>query len=329
MFTILTNVPDEACTGACELRMEFFDTSAPRVVVTVLNFNGYRDTIDCIRSLQRCTYPSMEIIVVDNCSTDGSFENLKSEFPDLEITTTSENLGYTGGVNVSLRQAQKRNPDYILVLNNDTIVEPEFLKYLVTALEAKTTASAAAGTILAEHDRETIWYAGGRMIPLRGLAVHDRRGEKIDRSRLGEARTVSFINGCMVLFRATALGTVGLEDERFFMCLDDIEFSARMRNKGFDLLYVPRSIIYHKVLVERATAFKLYYSVRNRLLFISTSLSGVVRSIATVYFLSVIMLKICLWKVSNPMFYKAATFGLKDFFKGNFNRGRGITEFGY
>lgn len=303
--------------------------SMPKVVVTVLNYNGYKDTIDCINSLQKCSYPRMEILVVDNCSTDGSFERIKAAHPYIEIIATKKNLGYTGGINVCIIAAQASRPAYILVLNNDTLVEPDFLNHLVMALEHHESAAAAVGTILAEHDRETIWYAGGRMIHWRGLAVHSRKGEKIDRVNLGIARKVTFINGCMVLFRTSMLEVTGLEDERFFMCLDDVEFSSRIQKKGYDLLYVPQSVIYHKVLFERASPLKLYYGVRNRLLYITSSLTGPIGAIATSYFLLVICGKILYWRLTNPVFYKAAKFGIQDFFSQRFHEGRGLSEFGY
>jgi GT2 family glycosyltransferase len=301
----------------------------PKVVVTVLNYNRHQDTIDCINSLLKCSYPQFDILVVDNGSTDGSFGRIKAAHPGIEMMSTHKNLGYTGGVNICIELAKARLPEYIMVLNNDTLVEPDFLNYLVQALELHHSAAAASGTILAEHDRETIWYAGGKMIPWRGLAVHCRKGSKLDRTKLGFVRKVTFVTGCMILFRTSMIDVAGLEDERFFMYLDDIELSFRIQKRGLDLLYVPESVIYHKVLNDTDSALKLYYSVRNRLLFITVALTGPVGTIAALYFLLVICVKILYWKLTNPSFYKAATFGIHDFFGRTFYEGRGISEFGF
>jgi hypothetical protein len=299
----------------------------PKVVATILNHNRWLDTIECVKSLQSCLYPSLEIVIVDNGSTDASFEKLKAAFSDLDVIATGKNLGYTAGVNASFFYAQKKQPEYILVLNNDTVVEPDFLHHLIEAMKENKNAAAACGTIYCHHDRTKIWYGGGRLIPWRGLAVHERKNLSVDPSSLNGPRKVSFVTGCMILVRASLLDTIGLLDERFFMYLDDIELSARILWKGYDLLYVPKAIIYHKVLGEKESAFKVYYSARNRLLLIKTAFRGLSKFIAAGYFLAVIMGKLLVWRFTNSGFYKAASYGLKDFFAGRFYEGRGIVEF--
>ncbi len=296
----------------------------PSVIVTVLNYNRASDTIECVRSLEGCAYQPMEIVVVDNGSTDGSLELLRHELTNVEIISTGKNLGYTGGVNFSFSTARKKNPSYILVINNDTIVKPYFLNYLVDAMEKNRHAAAAGGTIYCHHDKTKIWYAGGRLIRWRGLAVHDNKNKHLDPSRLNGLRKVSFITGCMILFRASSLDDIGLEDSRFFMYLDDIELSARIKSKGYDLLYVPNSITYHKVIGEKESTFKLYYSVRNRLLLISLMNSGLIKILSVIYFLLVISTKLLYWKIRNPRFFDAARSGLYDYFASNFYEGRGF-----
>lgn len=299
-------------------------TSKPRVIVTVLNYNRADDTIECVNSLFKTNYPSMEILLVDNCSTDGSYEKIREAFPEIKVIRNEKNLGYTGGVNVSIMQAQLRAPDYIMVLNNDTLVDPQFIDYLVDAMEKHKTAAAACGTIYYHPDVKKIWYAGGRLIPWRGLAVHDHKGEYLEPSSLEGVHKVSFITGCLILFRASHLPAIGLEDERFFIYLDDIELSARILRKGFDLLYTAKAIIYHKVAGEGESPFKLYYSVRNRFLTIALGFRGLSRVIAMIYFSIVIAGKILVWMISKPVFFKAAKYGLVDFFRGNLYEGRGL-----
>jgi len=160
------------------------------------------------------------------------------------------------------------------------------------------------------------------------LAVHEKRDELVEPAALNGLREVSFVTGCMILFRASMLDVIGGEDERFFMYLDDIELSARILARDHDLLYVPKAIIYHKVLGEKASAFKLYYGVRNRLLLIKIAFRGASGLIAQVYFLFVIATKLLIWRFTNPLFFKAASYGLQDFFKGRFYEGRGVAEFG-
>jgi hypothetical protein len=133
----------------------------------------------------------------------------------------------------------------------------------------------------------------------------------------------------MILVRTSLLKVVGLEDERFFMCLDDIEFSARIVARGYELVYVPRSIIYHKVLGEKESPFKLYYSVRNRLLLIRSSFHGLTGIVAMVWFITVIGGKLAVWFFTNRSFFRAARMGLADYVRGRFHRGRGVEAFKY
>jgi len=302
--------------------------SNARVCVILLNYNRGNDTTECIDSFFHCTYPHFHILVVDNASTDDSVAVLKRRIPGLEIVQTGQNLGYTGGINFGIRCARQTSPEYILILNNDTLVTPDFLHRLIEAMEQNPAAVAAGGTIYCEHERKKIWYGGGRLVPWRGLAVHEKRDKFVEPAALNGVREVSFITGCMILFRASMLDAIGGEDERFFMYLDDIELSARILARGHDLLYVPKAIIYHKVLGEKDNTFKLYYGVRNRLLLIKIAFRGVAKLIARVYFLFVITIKLLIWRFTNPPFFKAASYGLQDFFKGKFYAGRGVSEFG-
>jgi GT2 family glycosyltransferase len=301
----------------------------PRVTAIVLNYNVTGYTIECVRSLQMVDYPSLHILVVDNGSADDPVTRLRVLFPDVEVRSTGENLGYTGGINAGFRFALERSPDYILVLNPDTSVRPDFLTHMVSAMEERPTAAGACGTIYTDHDRTLVWYAGGRMVPWRGLATHDHMNKTLDPATLGPPRPVSFITGCLILFRASLLEVVGQEDERFFMYLDDIELSARIVARGYELLYVPRSIIYHKVLGEKESPLKLYYSVRNRLLLIRSSFHGLTGVVATLWFLSAISGKLAVWFFVNRQFFRAARMGLADYVRGRFYRGRGIEAFRY
>jgi GT2 family glycosyltransferase len=301
----------------------------PRVAVIILNYNTTKFAIACIESLLKVDYPAVEIVIVDNASTEDPAPLFHRTYPGIAVHQTGKNLGYTGGINAGLEAVLEKDPDYVLVLNPDTEVKSDFLDHLVRAMEENPRAAGACGTIYAHHDPTLVWYAGGRMIPLRGLAVHDLIDRHLDPDTLGAPRKVSFITGCMILFRPSALRKAGTEDERFFMILDDVEFSARLLRHGFDLLYVPRSIVYHKVLGEKESPLKIYYAVRNRLLLIRTSWAGAVRLIASTYFVLVISTKIGYWFFRNKAFCRAASMGLADYFQGNFGMGRGTTAFTY
>jgi len=299
----------------------------PKVVIILLNYNQLNNIIECLASLKEVRYQNYEIILVDNCSTDNSWIILEENYPYLKRFKTEKNSGYTGGINYGFKKALEQNPDYILVLNPDTIVTENFLTALVLGMEKHPKAAAAGGLILAEHNRETIWFAGGKLIPWRGLAIHFNRKKSIKKYSSGRTEYVNFLTGCMVLFRANIMEYIGTENEKFFLYLEDIEFSARIIKKGYKLLYVSESIIYHKVIGEYDNILKLYYSVRNRLLLINLMNKGINKIISNIYFMLVINCKLLYWSVSKRNFYRAASKGLKDYFSDNFYEGHGLKEF--
>lgn len=295
----------------------------PLTVIIMLNYNGAKDTVECIESLKRIDYTNYRILIVDNSSTDDSVAVFREKFPELDLYVTERNLGYTGGINRGFREAAKLNPAYMLVLNNDTIVEPDFLTELVNAMEGNRDAAGVGGLILAEHDRKTIWFGNGKMIKWRGLAIHIDKGLPSEQRSVKELVETDFLTGCMILFRTEHLARTGFEDEDFFMYLDDIEFSARIRSHGFKLLYQPKAVIYHKVLGEKESPLKLYYSVRNRFLLNNKMNKGVIRLVTALYFSSVISLKIMVWSFVNKPFARVARAALSDYFNHELGAGRG------
>lgn len=297
----------------------------PFTVIIMLNYNGAKDTVECLDSLKKTDYDNFKILIIDNASQDSSVDVFRERFPELELIVTEKNLGYTGGINRGFYEASKYNPKYMLVLNNDTIVDPGFLTALVDVMESDPEAAAAGGLILAEHDRKTIWFGNGKMINWRGLAVHIDKGKPFEERSQREVTQTDFLTGCMILFRTSHLIKTGFEDEDFFMYLDDIELSARIKKSGFKLLYQPDSIIYHKVLGEKESPLKLYYSVRNRFLLNNKMNKGIIRFVSAFYFFSVISLKIVVWTVINRTFSKVARAALSDYFNHNLGVGRGTS----
>jgi len=300
---------------------------ATKVTALLLNYNRWQDTAECVQSLMQCDFAPLEIVIIDNGSSNESFTKLNELFPSLRMVQTGRNLGYTGGVNFGYRIILEENPDYILVLNPDTTVDSQFLGKMVDAMEGDPSAAASCATILFDTNHDRAWYAGGVMVPWRGLAIHHRSLPMLRPGQSLKPQSVSFVTGCAVLQRASAVRKIGFQDERFFMYLDDIEFSARALRKGYTLLYVPQAKVYHRVLKGEESPFKLYYSVRNRLLLIDTAFVGFNRVAASCYFVSVITFKLIYWSLAKPPLFKAAVAGLSDYLKNNFGEGRGVRDF--
>lgn len=248
----------------------------PRVAVVVLNWNGRADTVECLESLARLEPPAHEVVVVDNGSTDGSVAVIGERFPGVTVLENGENLGYTGGNNAGLRYALGQGAEYVLVLNNDTVVAPDLLGRLVEAAEADPEVGMAGPTIY-YHDRpDVIWSAGGGIDWERGRTWMVGLDE-VDEGQLGvEPRAMDFITGCAMLVRRGLMERVGLLDERFFAYYEDTEWCVRAGRAGYGIVHVPLARMWHKIspCAQSDSRVVHYYMTRNRLLFLRAAGAG-------------------------------------------------------
>jgi GT2 family glycosyltransferase len=240
----------------------------PRVAVVVLSWNGREDTLDCLGSLAECTYRSLDIVCVDNGSTDGSADAVAAAFPRARLIPLTANLGFAGGMNAGLRAALDMGADAALTLNNDMVVEPGVVEPLVAALAADPRAAAACSQVLFAEPPDRVWYAGARWRPRRGH--HGRHlgygGPPLDGATPPFA-TERACAGAMLVPRA-ALESVGLFDEALFAYAEDVDWSLRARSSGLRVLVVPASIVRHRVSAASGGASSpatIYYGLRNGL----------------------------------------------------------------
>lgn len=209
-----------------------------RVEVVVLNWNGWRDTLACIASLQHLNYPNFGLIVVDNGSTDGSQGYIEAHFPAIKVLQTGANLGFGGGCNAGIRQALHQGADYIWLINSDATVDANALTELVRMADEQVLVG-AVGSVLYEADRpEQIQLWGGGKVSLwRGLSRHQVAPAKLD-----------FVSGASMLLRREAIEQVGLfDDHTFFMYWEDSDLGFRLRRAGWQLAVAEKSHVWHKL----------------------------------------------------------------------------------
>jgi hypothetical protein len=220
------------------------------VTAVVLNWNNAPDTIECLESLRAATHPALRVLVVDNGSTDGSELTLRTRFPDLQFLQTGENLGFAGGNNAGIRRALDEGADLVLLLNNDTTVDPGFVDALVAAARSSPDAGMLCPKILF-HDRpDVLWYAGASFHPWLGWGRHRGHGQ-VDRGQFDRVEETARPTGCALLVTRALCERVGLLREDFFCYAEDLEWGLRARKAGFSILYVPASRVWHKI--SRAT----------------------------------------------------------------------------
>jgi GT2 family glycosyltransferase len=237
------------------------------VTAVVLSWNGREDTLACLRSLEQATYSALSVVVVDNNSQDGSTEAVREAHPDVRVIGLEENRGFAGGVNVGLRAALDDGAEHVLLLNNDTTVEPGFLEPLVEAASAPDVGAACAQILHAESP-QLVWYAGAAYDPRRGhQGRHTGYGEPRLPAAVGPYATDRACGGAMLIPRRAAEG-VGALDEDLFAYAEDVDWSLRARAASLSILVVPASVVFHRVSAASGGASSpdtLYYALRNGL----------------------------------------------------------------
>jgi GT2 family glycosyltransferase len=251
-----------------ESTIERWTKMKPKVAIILLNWNRADLTIECVRSLKAIDYPDHELIIVDNASTDGSADALKSRCPDVRLLVNNRNLGFAGGNNVGIRYAMGQKADYVLLLNNDTEADPRFLSELVAAAEADPKIGIAGSKIYYFSEPKRLWYAGGKVNLWKGDTHHVGENE-VDAGQYDGPGDTDYVSGCAMLIRRSVLEEIGLLDERMFLYYEDSDYCMRARRHGFRVVYVPSSVVWHKVssTTGRVKDLQLFYGTRNMLIF--------------------------------------------------------------
>lgn len=242
--------------------------------IILLNFNSYQDTFECVVSILNSNESDYHIYIVDNASQDDSLLKLRNKFEEISLISfisSSQNLGFSGGCNLGIKEALKQDFGYILLLNNDTIVKDAFLSEMQIIANSNSDIGIIGGKSLFHDDRESIWDAGGYICEKTYRGVR-RSGSHPD---INDVNEVSFITCCLALVKAEVFEEIGLLPDAYFFGSEEWEFSLRARRAGFKLMYTPKAIIYHKVgrSHDHTSAKMLYNTYRNRILFVKRNYS--------------------------------------------------------
>ncbi len=237
------------------------------VGIVVLCYNEIALTRQCLDSLRGLDYRQAFVLIVDNASTDATADVVKATYPEFALISAGRNLGYAGGNNLGIETALRQGADAVYLLNNDTVVDPDCLTHLVRSLQAYPQTGIAGPLVYTWDPGRTISSAGGSIDWRRATATNVGAGD-VDRGQFA-CRTVDFIAGCGLLITRTAIGRVGLIDERYFMYWEETDWCWRARKAGFDVRWVPAAQMRHKAPIhwQGLSATTLYYLTRNRIRF--------------------------------------------------------------
>ncbi|RIW18316.1 glycosyltransferase family 2 protein [Algoriphagus lacus] len=245
------------------------------VAIILVNWNGYDFTRACLESLSKVDFPDFRVILVDNASQNQEGSRLKKSFPEIELIENSQNLGFAGGNNVGIRYALEQGFSNVMLLNNDTKVEPDFLGQMIRKFNQEPRFGVVQPLILFMHDPKKIWSAGGKWISALGRAITLGDQSPISDYRFKKPE-LDWATGCCMLISREALLKTGLLNEQYFTYFEDVEWSLRFRKAGFRIALAEKAIVYHeagasskKKNAEGTLSPRVfYYHVRNQFLLI-------------------------------------------------------------
>lgn len=216
--------------------------SSPLVSIIIVNWNGLKFLETCLSSIFKQSYQAFEVILVDNGSTDGSLEFIRSKFPGPRIIVNEKNLGFAKANNQGIEIARGR---YIATLNNDTEVDREWLKKLIEAAGSSDQRIGMWGPkILSMQERTRIDSVGGLLIYRDGIARGRGRSEE-DKGQYDRVEDILFPSACSALYRKDMLDEIGYFDEDFFAYSEDSDLGFRARLAGWGAVSVPDAVVYH------------------------------------------------------------------------------------
>ncbi len=262
-----------------------------KVSIIILNFNDLKNTLECLQTvnqIKKLKSLQVKIIIIDN----GSKYNIKNKISRLrrdfsgqakfKLIQNKENLGFAEGNNVGIKYALKNGSDYVLLLNNDTLVDKNLLIRLIKVIEGDQKIGIVSPKIYfapgyefhksrykSEERGKVIWYAGGKLDRQNTLASH-RGVDEVDSGQYNQTRETDFATGCCMLIRKDVFDKVGFFDQNYFLYWEDIDFCQRTKKAGFKVIYHPQAILWHKNASSSGGAGEktsVYYQTRNRMLF--------------------------------------------------------------
>ena len=320
-----------------------------RVAIVIVNWNGWQDTLECLRSVLAASYPCLEIVVLENGSSNDSWNQLVefceqaavyhrviscdaqgaldaannhqsecSQGKTIHLIRSRKNLGFCGGNNLGMKYGVERGCDYLVVLNNDTVCDPGFIGPLVETASGGKQAGLVGGLIAYWNEPDTVWWAGGtfdRFLETRRVGD----GCPVTQYLGGGVRETDWVSGCLMLIPAAVYQQVGGFDESFFIWSEEWDQSLRVRAAGYRLYIDPRSKVYHKVGRSLGVMKPLsyYYGTRNRLLLKQKHLPGWRRSLFMAWFLPSRALRYLQFLITGRPDLACAGFSaLRDYFAG-------------
>lgn len=235
--------------------------TAKYLSIVIPNWNGLRFLQPCLDSLRRQSYPTLEIIIVDNASSDGSQAYIKANYPEVKLIALPENRGFTGACNAGMQAA---SGEYVCLLNNDTEVEAHWAAAVIDAFERHPDAGMIASKMLLYEKRDHI-HTAGDYFTVDGEAGNRGVWQR-DEGQFDHEEYVFSACGGSSVYRRAMLDQIGLLDDDFFFLLEDMDLGWRAQLAGWRCLYTPSAVVYHHLSATGGGVTASYYDGRNMIL---------------------------------------------------------------
>ena len=214
-----------------------------KVFIVILNWNGLADTLECLDSVSKLKYTNFKVLVIDNASKDDSVTIIRKSFPAVEIIANNENLGFTGGNNVGICNALDNGADYVWLLNNDTIIEPDCLNKLIDMMNSNSRIGISSPVVY--------YYDSPEVVQFHGAYLDEKEYDIMMHYEITPEEATALQNKCVLwgtamLIRNTLLEQVGFLNEKYFAYHEDCEFSVRSINAGYVNKVCSEAAIFHK-----------------------------------------------------------------------------------
>jgi len=255
------------------------------ISIITINYNGLNDTCALIESIP--FNDKMEVIVVDNASTNDEVSKINQRFPYVKTIKSDKNLGFAGGNNLGIKAAKGK---YLFIINNDTIFKDFNVQPLIGRLESSKTIGIVCPKIRFAWSNNPIQFAG--YTPLSGITVRNQAigfGEE-DYGQYEKAHPTPYAHGAAMLIKREAIEKVGLMPECYFLYYEELDWSMMFARAGYEIWYEPASTIYHKESQSTGqnSPLRTYYITRNRLLLVKRNWSGLTKYLSYIYLIAIV-----------------------------------------
>ena len=256
-----------------------------KLSIITINYNGLKDTCELIDSIPFNNY--MEVIVVDNASTQDEASVISERFPQVKVLRSEQNLGFAGGNNLGIKEAQGK---YILLINNDTYFKELNIDALIERLESSDKISIVCPKLRFAWGNNPIQFAG--FTELSPITIRNQAigfGEE-DHGQYDTAHPTPYAHGAAMLIKREALDKVGFMPECFFLYYEEIDWSMMFTRAGYEIWYDPACTVYHKEsqTTGQNSPLRTYYITRNRLLLVKRNYKGINKYLSYIYLIGLV-----------------------------------------